>query len=247
MSMAYFLTILLGGFCLAALLLGLYRPTWVLPVRRATRLQVLLLYSFAGLLGPLVISELVQRVAHAQSASPVGGEVASSVSTGDAGGHSLRINEAAPEPESLRELAQRMLLDLGLGAGHRLRVGRLSLVYEDPVSEAQALALGEFLSHSEVGDRGSGGSHQVQVQLRKSTTPASPATPEAFEVRIATQFLHRQELDPETKAAYQMVGLVASGIAFDGAPVHIHVCTAALRPLLVLRPQLAASASANEP
>jgi hypothetical protein len=39
-----------------------------------------------------------------------------------------------------------------------------------------------------------------------------------------------------------MVGLLASGIAFDGAPVHVHICTSLLRPLLVLRPQLTAAA-----
>ena len=256
MSMAQLLALVVCTFCLAALLLGLYRPTWVLPSRRATRLQVLLLYSGAAVLGPLLADELAQRTAHAQTPGPgaVSAEATSSASLTAGEGGSRRnphLNEEEPEPESLRALANRMLLDLGLGAGHRLRIGRLTMVYEDPVTEAQALALGEFLSRSEVGsDRGASAGaasrhSQVQFQVRGlvgSGNPGSAAIPPAaYEVRIATQFTHRQELDPETKAAYQMVGLLASGIAFDGAPVHIHVCTALLRPLLVLRPQLSSA------
>ena len=32
--------------------------------------------------------------------------------------------------------------------------------------------------------------------------------------------------------------IAASGLAFDGAPVFVHICTSLLRPLLILRPQL---------
>ena len=278
MSMAQFLALLLCAFCLAALLLGLYRPAWVLPSRRATRMQVLVLYSAVAVIGPQVAGELAHRTAHAQGSGAGSVETAGSSQLGaaDAGGsHNLHLNEQEPEPESLRDLASRVLLDLGLGAGHRLRIGRLTMVYEAPVTEAQAVALGEFLSRSEVvSDRsassGSSRYGQVQVQLRRSSpnstnstnstnSPTSPGSSaavnnsnsnsnspaqDAYEIRIATPFSHRQELDPETKAAYQMVGLLASGIAFDGAPVHIQICTNLLRPLLVLRPQLGAAVPA---
>jgi hypothetical protein len=255
MSTAQFIALLLCAFCLAALLLGLIRPAWVLPSRRATRMQVLLWYSAASLAGPLLASEFPHRAAHAQSPDPSSEPAGDDASfganlPGAQASRSLRLNEQEPEPESLRALASRMLLDLGLGSGRRLRVGRLTIAYEEPITEEQALALGEFLSRSEVGS-GHGAVHgpgsgygQVQVQVRPYGPLGQAAFSEhaAYEVRIATPFSRRQQLDPETRAAYQMVGLLASGIAFDGAPVHVHICTSLLRPLLVLRPQLTAAA-----
>jgi hypothetical protein len=38
-----------------------------------------------------------------------------------------------------------------------------------------------------------------------------------------------------------MVGLLASGLAFDGAPVEVDVCTPLLTPLLILHPELTAA------
>ena len=71
MSTVQFFALLFCAFCLAALLLGLVRPTWVLPLRRATRWQVLLLYSAACLLVLLIAGELPYRSAHAQIADPL--------------------------------------------------------------------------------------------------------------------------------------------------------------------------------
>lgn len=268
MSTVQFFALLFCAFCLAALLLGLVRPTWVLPLRRATRWQVLLLYSAACLLVLLIAGELPYRSAHAQIAdplpeplagSPAGAGQATARLDGSAAGRdaALALSEQEPEPESLRALASRMLLDLGFGAGHRLRIGRLTLVYEDPVTAEQAMALGDFLSRSELGaSLGAGGASsghdhsavQIHLSLGKSSRNPSAVEPSAaspgaaagavYELRIATSFSHRQQLDAETKAAYQLVGLIVSGLAFDGAPVTVHICTSLLRPLLILRPQL---------
>lgn len=271
MSTAQFFALLLCAFFMVALLLGLIRPTWVLPSRRATRVQVLLLYSAAGALVLLLASEAPQRSAHAQigtvpSALPAGaaaellppggaaadwpGRPAAGARSGE---HEAGLAEQEPAPETLRELASRLLLDLGLGPSRRLRLGRLTLAYEESISEEQATALGEFLRRVDVGASlgsasvpGSGNSNDhsqghVQIYLRKSTLAASAQGAGAgagYELRIATPFSHRYELDGETKAAYQLVGLIASGLAFDGAPVFVHICTSLLRPLLILRPQL---------
>lgn len=265
MSTVQFFALLFCAFCLAALLLGLVRPTWVLPLRRPTRWQVLLLYSAACLIVLLIAGELPYRSAHAQIAdslpepgSPAGAAQATARLDGSTA--ALALAEQEPEPESLRALASRMLLDLGFGAGHRLRIGRLTLVYEDPVTAEQAMALGDFLGRSELGasfgagGAGSGHDHgavQIHLSLGKSSRHPGVAEPGAagaalaassagavYELRIATSFSHRQQLDAETKAAYQMVGLIVSGLAFDGAPVAVHICTSLLRPLLILRPQL---------
>ncbi len=141
-----------------------------------------------------------------------------------------------------------MLLDVGLGSGRRLRLGRLTLAYEESISEEQAAALGEFLRRVDVGSTlgaafGTGpdyGHVQIYLRLRLGKTSQAPgqAAASGYELRIATPFSHRHELDSETKAAYHLVGLIASGLAFDGAPVFVHICTSLLRPLLVLRPQL---------
>lgn len=271
MSTAQFFALLLCAFFMVALLLGLIRPTWVLPSRRATRVQVLLLYSAAGALVLLLASEAPQRSAHAQigalpSALPAGaaaellppggaaadwpGRPAVGARSGD---HEAGLAEQEPAPETLRELASRLLLDLGLGPSRRLRLGRLTLAYEESISEEQAAALGEFLRRVDVGAslgsasapaNGQSNDHSqghVQIYLRKSTHAASAQGGGAgagYELRIATPFSHRYELDGETKAAYQLVGLIASGLAFDGAPVFVHICTSLLRPLLILRPQL---------
>ncbi|HRI50020.1 MAG TPA: hypothetical protein PLW65_07530 [Pseudomonadota bacterium] len=253
---------------MVALLLGLIRPTWVLPSRRATRVQVFLLYSAAGALVLLLAGGTPQRSAHAQISNPPADSPADSPANSPAdspsplapgspteamppasgarpltttsvgsSGHEAGLGEQEPAPESLRDLASRMLLDLGLGSGRRLRLGRLTLAYEDSISEEQAAALGDFLRRVDVGSglggAGAGADHgHVQIYLRRS----SAAT--GYELRIATPFSHRSELDGETKAAYQLIGLIASGLAFDGAPVFVHICTPLLRPLLVLRPQL---------
>jgi len=269
MSTAQFFALLLCAFCVVALLLGLIRPTWVLPSRRATRVQVLLLYSAAGALVLLLGSGAPQRSAHAQitgssSDLPPGSPAAAAQVAGAAGARPLAttglrsgdpearveasaeasVDEQEPAPETLRDLASRMLLDLGLGSGRRLRLGRLTLAYEDSISEEQAAALGEFLRRVDVGSSlgvaGTGPDYgHVQIYLRKSSPAGSgQAAAAGYELRIATPFSHRHELDGETKAAYQLVGLIASGLAFDGAPVFVHICTSLLRPLLILRPQL---------
>lgn len=244
---------------MVALLLGLIRPTWVLPSRRATRVQVFLLYSAAGALVLLLASGTPQRSAHAQitnlpadssaglapgspaEATPAasGARPLATTSVGS-GDHEAGLGEQEPAPESLRDLASRMMLDLGLGSGRRLRLGRLTLAYEESINEEQVAALGDFLRRVDVGSglggAGAGADHgHVQIYLRKTSPASGPA---GYELRIATPFSHRSEIESETKAAYQLIGLIASGLAFDGAPVFVHVCTSLLRPLLVLRPQL---------
>lgn len=263
MSMVQFFALLLCAVCVVALLLGLFRPTWVLPSRRATRVQVLVLYSAAGALVLLLASEAPQRSAHAQitdspaspapgppvglppgspaeATQPAGAAGAQPLATTSVGSSDPEASEQEPAPESLRDLASRVLLDLGLGSGRRLRLGRLTLAYEESISEEQAAALGEFLRRVDVGGAaGAGSDHgHVQIYLRKSSPASGQAATSGYELRIATPFSHRHELDSETKAAYQLIGLIASGLAFDGAPVFVHICTSLLRPLLVLRPQL---------
>lgn len=269
MSTVQFFALLLCGFCLAALLIGLIRPSWVLPLRRATRVKVLLLYSAAGVMVLFVAGELPDRSAHAEitdsqaasATAPLAGSapaadraprLAAGAADPDRSPGQPSLFEQEPEPESLRALASRVLLDLGFGSGHRLRTGRLTVVYEDPVTPEQAAALGEFLSRSEIGavpgagsDLGGATGHrpgpnqdQVQVHLRLVGRNSPGGGPAGYELRIATPFSHRQQLDAEIKATYQLVGLIVSGLAFDGAPVFVHICTPLLRPLVVLRPQL---------
>jgi hypothetical protein len=64
-----------------------------------------------------------------------------------------------PEPESLRTLALRHVL--GIGMGQRLRIGKLSVYYLDPVTEQQALTVGDFLSRSDLGQ------HEGLIHLQK--------------------------------------------------------------------------------
>ena len=109
---------------MVALLLGLIRPTWVLPSRRATRVQVFLLYSAAGALVLLLASGTPQRSAHAQitnlpadssvglaPGSPAEATPAASgarplaTTSAGSGDHEAGLGEQEPAPESLRDLA----------------------------------------------------------------------------------------------------------------------------------------------
>jgi len=130
-----------------------------------------------------------------------------------------------PEPESLRTLALRHVL--GIGMGQRLRIGKLSVYYLDPVTEQQALTVGDFLSRSDLGQ------HEGLIHLQKRSPQDATVV-----MRVATPFLHKAELTAETKAAYQLLGLLASGLAFDGEEVVVQLCTSTLRPLWVIRPHL---------
>ena len=119
------------------------------------------------------------------------------------------------------------------------RFDRLSVTDASQLELSQAeldAAAGPTITSGGLGGAEAGADHgHVQIYLRKTSPASGPA---GYELRIATPFSHRSELASETKAAYQLIGLIASGLAFDGAPVFVHVCTSLLRPLLVLRPQL---------
>lgn len=126
----------------------------------------------------------------------------------------------APPPERLREVALRRLLGLGLGNRHRLPT--LSVYYLDPVTEPQAAAVGELLGGFRLGGP------EPLVQLRPDPSRG------AFELRVATGYTHRDQIDAEARAAYQLLALLTSSLAFDGAEVRTLICDPKLEPLLAL-------------
>ena len=127
----------------------------------------------------------------------------------------------APPKEALREVALRRLL--GIGLGQRLRLPTLTVYYQEPISEPQAAAVGDLLRGFRLG-----GPEPV-VQLRSDPGRA------AFELRVATGYTSRAQIDGEARAAYQLLALLTSGLAFDGAEVRTLICDPAMEPLLTLR------------
>lgn len=168
--------------------------------------------------GALVAGFQMPQAALAQS-----GTSAEASKAGTENTSAYPVQNGDPEPESLRTLALRHVL--GIGMGQRLRIGKLSVYYLDPVTEQQALTVGDFLSHSDLGQ------HEGLIHLQKRSPQDATVV-----MRVATPFLHKAELTAETKAAYQLLGLLASGLAFDGEEVVVQLCTSTLRPLWVIRP-----------
>lgn len=170
--------------------------------------------------GALAAGSDLPRTALAQVATSVESGKTATEST-----PSYLAQSGDPEPESLRTLALRHVL--GIGMGQRLRIGKLSVYYLEPVTEQQALTVGDFLSRSDLGQ------HEGLIHLQKRSPQDATVV-----MRVATPFLHKAELTTETKAAYQLLGLLASGLAFDGEEVVVQLCTSTLRPLWVIRPHL---------
>jgi len=131
-------------------------------------------------------------------------------------------------PESLHRTALRWYL--GVGLGEKLRQGKLELYYQTPVTEAEAQALGQYLTRLGLGERAT----IAQVARRYSNAPA----PAGYELRISTAFTRSKDIGEETRSVFQLLALGAEGAAFAGSPVDVVLCNPMLKPLLRLRPRL---------
>lgn len=210
MSVALPVAVPLAALCAFALMLGLVRPAWVVPSRRPTRSKALLLYSGITLVALAL----------------AGGSRLPAARADDPQGPGAALGET-PAPEALREVALRRLL--GVGLGQRLRLGSLSVYYLDPVGESQAAAVGELLRGFRLGGA------DPAVQLRLAPGTVAGAERPAYELRVATGYTDRAQIDAEARAAYQLLALLASSLAFDGAEVRTLICDPNLDPLLALR------------
>lgn len=136
-------------------------------------------------------------------------------------------------PEALHRTALRWYL--GVGLGDKLRQGKLELYYQNPVTEAEAQALGQYLSRLGLSDRAT----IAQVARRYSTEPA----PAGYELRISTAFSRSKDIGEETRSVFQLLALGAEGAAFAGSPVDVVLCDPMLKPLLRLRPRVERTAA----